>query len=101
MIFKCLKFNIYSNNIIRPLLSDIPYIPISRIIINGLKTHSGTKKRWTALPSGKFKRRKAGKTHLNSKKRSTQLNRLGKAAYVDGKKLKSQIRHLKRLLPFG
>ncbi|KAG4303726.1 hypothetical protein PCK1_000244 [Pneumocystis canis] len=101
-----------------PLPKTIKHIQISKIAINTLKTHSGTKKRWTALPSGKFKRRKAGKTHLNSGmvvkntsyikhftysnpgKSSARLNRLKKTAYADGGKSGPQTQQLKRLLPF-
>ncbi|EMR11806.1 ribosomal protein L35 [Pneumocystis murina B123] len=117
-LFKCSKFNIHLNNLITPLSRVIPHEHISKIIVNNLKTHSGTKKRWKALPSGKFKRRKAGKTHLNSGiiieyifsmeyliyfnigKSSTRLNRLGKATYADKGKSGPQTQHLKRLLPF-
>ena len=49
-----------------------------------LKTHSGTKKRWTPLGSGSgkayqllFKRAYAGKSHLNSHMARNRLNNLG------------------------
>ncbi|KTW27939.1 ribosomal protein L35 [Pneumocystis jirovecii RU7] len=121
MIFllKSSIFNICFNNSIKPLFNIITHTHISKTIKNTLKTHSGTKKRWSALPSGKFKRKKAGKTHLNSGiitidesyirysiypnsgKSSTRLNRLGKTTYADGGKSGPQTRHLKRLLPFN
>ncbi|KAG4305804.1 hypothetical protein PORY_000714 [Pneumocystis oryctolagi] len=100
-LFKCSAFNIHFNNLVKPLLEIMPYAPLPKIIINTLKTHSGTKKRWSSLPSGKFKRKKAGKTHLNSGKNSTRLNRLGKTAYADKGKKGPQTRHLRHLLPFN
>jgi ribosomal protein L35 len=82
-----------------------------------LKTHSGTKKRWTSLPNGLFKRvrithsyhfngmliistdskGKAGHKHLNASKAPGRINRLGATAYSHG----SQSSKLRKLLPYG
>ncbi|KAG8862420.1 hypothetical protein FRB96_001490 [Tulasnella sp. 330] len=61
-----------------------------------LKTHSGTKKRWTALPNGLFKRGKVGKVHLNTHKGSARVNSLAQTAYS----IPSQTARLKRLMPY-
>ncbi|KIJ54956.1 hypothetical protein M422DRAFT_153522 [Sphaerobolus stellatus SS14] len=62
-----------------------------------LKTHSGTRKRWTALPNGTFKRGKTGKGHLNTQKRPGRINRLAQTAYSHG----SQTATLKKLMPYA
>ncbi|TFY82468.1 hypothetical protein EWM64_g1543 [Hericium alpestre] len=62
-----------------------------------LKTHSGTKKRWRSLPSGKFKRAHAGHHHLNVTKRPGRKNALGQTAYSHG----AQTPKLKKLMPYG
>ncbi|KTW29198.1 ribosomal protein L35 [Pneumocystis carinii B80] len=100
-LFKCSKINIHLNNLITPLSRVITNVYKSKIIVNNLKTHSGTKKRWKALSSGKFKRRKAGKSHLNSGIIMNIDFALGKATYADKGKSGAQTQHLKRLLPFG
>ncbi|MDO9508425.1 MAG: 50S ribosomal protein L35 [Thermovirgaceae bacterium] len=41
-----------------------------------MKTHSGTKKRFSATGNGKFVFKKSGRGHLLSKKKSTRLRRL-------------------------
>ncbi|KDQ16068.1 hypothetical protein BOTBODRAFT_107461 [Botryobasidium botryosum FD-172 SS1] len=62
-----------------------------------LKTHSGAKKRWSSLPSGLFKRGKAGRRHLNSGMPSSRLNRLGNTAYANPQ----QAAVLRKLMPYG
>jgi large subunit ribosomal protein L35 len=47
-----------------------------------LKTHSGSKKRFKVLPSGKVKRRKSNKGHLLTGKKRSRKRRLAKATYV-------------------
>ncbi|KZV73737.1 hypothetical protein PENSPDRAFT_562485, partial [Peniophora sp. CONT] len=61
-----------------------------------LKTHSGAKKRWTAMPNGKFKRAQAGHHHLNVTKNAGRKNRLGLTAYSN----KSQTSRLHKLMPY-
>ncbi|KAI0087901.1 hypothetical protein BDY19DRAFT_892459 [Irpex rosettiformis] len=62
-----------------------------------LKSHSGAKKRWRSLSTGKFKRAHAYHSHLNANKGSAQKHRLGKTAYSHDK----QTVTLKKLLPYG
>ncbi|KAF8510857.1 hypothetical protein JB92DRAFT_2813491 [Gautieria morchelliformis] len=62
-----------------------------------LKSHSGTKKRWSSLPNGLFKRGKAGHKHLNATKAPGRINRLGATAYSHG----FQSSKLRKLLPYG
>ncbi|GBE85029.1 Putative mitochondrial ribosomal protein new15 [Sparassis crispa] len=62
-----------------------------------LKTHQGAKKRWRSLPSGLFKRPKAGHQHLNTRKSSARKNALSQTAYSHG----SQTATLNKLLPYG
>ncbi|KAG8925005.1 hypothetical protein FRC02_010048 [Tulasnella sp. 418] len=62
-----------------------------------LKTHSGTRKRWTALPNGLFKRGKVGKVHLNTHKAASRVNRLCQTAYS----LPAQTVTLKKLMPYA
>lgn len=47
------------------------------------KTHSGAKKRFKALSSGKVKRKKAGKRHILSNKSRKRKLHLCDTAYVD------------------
>ncbi|KAI0346028.1 hypothetical protein BDW22DRAFT_1353691 [Trametopsis cervina] len=62
-----------------------------------LKSHSGAKKRWRSLSSGKFKRAHAYHSHLNTNKGAAQKHRLGKTAYSSV----TQTAILKKLLPYG
>lgn len=47
-----------------------------------LKTHSGAKKRFRALPGGKIKHKKQGRRHLLENKSSKRKRQLGKTSYV-------------------
>jgi large subunit ribosomal protein L35 len=47
-----------------------------------VKTRKAAAKRYTVKSSGKVKRAKAGKAHLNSGKSRKRKNKLKKAAYV-------------------
>lgn len=47
------------------------------------KTHSGAKKRFKALPSGKIKRKQQGKRHLLENMSSKRKRLLGNTKYVD------------------
>ncbi|KZT36654.1 hypothetical protein SISSUDRAFT_973864, partial [Sistotremastrum suecicum HHB10207 ss-3] len=76
------------------LFSSSPAVQLNKY---KLKSHNGAKKRWTSLPSGLFKRGKAGHKHLNVSKRPNRLNRLGQATYSHG----WQTGILNRLLPYG
>ncbi|KAI5896814.1 uncharacterized protein SCHCODRAFT_02615905 [Schizophyllum commune H4-8] len=63
-----------------------------------MKTHQGAKKRWTSLPSGKFKRAHAFHQHLNTNKTPAQKNRLGKTAYSTHTQT---VKLKKAILPYG
>ncbi|KAG9315706.1 hypothetical protein JVU11DRAFT_3353 [Chiua virens] len=67
-----------------------------------LKTHSGAKKRWRAIASGKFKRHgmcqaHANHSHKNVSKRPARKNNLAQTTYSS----QSQTVTLKRLLPYA
>jgi len=62
-----------------------------------LKTHQGAKKRWNALSNGKFKRVRAGKTHINSHMSRIRLHNLGLPGFANA----GQRRHLRKLLPYA
>jgi large subunit ribosomal protein L35 len=62
-----------------------------------LKTHSGAKKRFKKTASGKIKRKKSGKRHLNLGKGNSRLRRLSESAYIDA----GMERRINRLLPNG
>jgi large subunit ribosomal protein L35 len=47
------------------------------------KTHSGAKKRFQMLKSGKVKRKQTGMRHLNSHMSSKRKRHLGDMVYVD------------------
>ncbi len=47
-----------------------------------MKTHSGAKKRYRLLPSGKVKRKQTGMRHLNSHMKSKRKRHLGDTVYV-------------------
>ena len=48
-----------------------------------MKTHSGAKKRFKKLASGKVKRGKQGRRHCLSSKNHKRKRQLAKATYVD------------------
>lgn len=48
-----------------------------------MKTHSGAKKRFQVLKSGKVKRKQTGMKHLNSHMSSKRKRHLGDVVYVD------------------
>ncbi|RSH83978.1 hypothetical protein EHS25_005223 [Saitozyma podzolica] len=50
--------------------------------VEKLKSHSGTKKRFSPTASGLWKRGQAGKQHLNTGFSASRINRLGKIAYA-------------------
>lgn len=59
-----------------------------------MKSRSAAKKRFRATPNGKFKRKKAYKSHILTKKNHKRRRRLGKRATADSvqsKKLKMMI----------
>jgi len=62
-----------------------------------LKTHSGTKKRFTRTGSGKLRRRKAGRRHILTSKARDRKRRLKGTAPVD----KTMIMPINRLLPYN
>lgn len=62
-----------------------------------LKTHSGAKKRFKKTATGKIKRKKAGKRHLNIGKGNTRLRKLSESAYV----FQGDERRINRLMPNG
>ncbi|KAG0277182.1 hypothetical protein BGZ95_006374 [Linnemannia exigua] len=62
-----------------------------------LKTNSAAKKRFVALPSGKFKHWRSGKRHLNTGMDRGRLNSAGIASYATAR----QSKHLRRLMPYA
>lgn len=65
-----------------------------------MKTHSGAKKRFSTTKSGKIKRSKANKQHLNNpivhKKTTKRKRRLRQTGYVD----KTNAKAIKLLIPY-
>lgn len=61
-----------------------------------MKSHSGAKKRFKKTGSGKYKRKKAGKAHILTKKTSRKKRKLGKATLVD----KTQKKDVDKMLPY-
>lgn len=49
------------------------------------KTHKGSIKRFRVTASGKLKRKRAGKRHLNWHKTGTHMRRLGETITMDDK----------------
>ena len=62
-----------------------------------LKTKKGIRKRFRVTKSGKIKHGKSGKGHLNSSKEEERKRKLKKPGYVD----KTQVKMIKRMLPYG
>ncbi|KDN45408.1 hypothetical protein RSAG8_04995, partial [Rhizoctonia solani AG-8 WAC10335] len=60
-----------------------------------LKTHTGTKKRWSAIANGMFKRGKCGKRHLNTHMPASKISALSGTVIST----KTQAKHLRRLMP--
>lgn len=60
------------------------------------KSHSGSKKRFTVLKSGKVKRTQCGKNHKLGKKTTKRIRSLRGTAYVD----KNQQTTVKQMLPY-
>ncbi|KAG0246388.1 hypothetical protein B0O80DRAFT_498743 [Mortierella sp. GBAus27b] len=78
--------------------------PTSSIICNAvrymgykLKTNSATKKRFVALPSGKFKHWRSGKRHINTGMDRGRLNSAGLPSIATPR----QSKHLRRLMPYA
>lgn len=61
-----------------------------------MKSNSGAKKRFKVTGSGKIKRKKAGKRHILTKKRSKRKRKLGKDTTVD----KTQKKDVEQMLPY-
>jgi large subunit ribosomal protein L35 len=59
-----------------------------------LKTHKGVKKRIRVTRTGKVIRRRAGKSHLLSKKRSKSRRQLRKSRAVRGRAAKTLVKLL-------
>ncbi|KAF9936798.1 hypothetical protein BGZ65_002044 [Modicella reniformis] len=62
-----------------------------------LKTNSAAKKRFVALPSGKFKHWRSGKRHINTGMDRGRLNKAGLPAFATPR----QSKHLRRLMPYA
>jgi large subunit ribosomal protein L35 len=62
-----------------------------------MKTHKGTKKRFSVTAKGKFKRRQAFNNHLFTPKSSNRKRRLSKPTLAHP----ADAKRLKRLLPYG
>ncbi|MFH2204695.1 MAG: 50S ribosomal protein L35 [Elusimicrobiota bacterium] len=63
-----------------------------------LKTHSGAKKRFNKLPSGKVKYKKQGKRHLLTPAKTKRIRRLRKAGLLNATDTATVSR---RYLPYG
>ena len=61
-----------------------------------MKSNSGAKKRFKVTGSGKIKRKKAGKRHILTKKRSKRKRNLGKYTLVD----ETQEKDVKQMIPY-
>ena len=61
-----------------------------------MKSHSGVSKRFKVTGSGKVTRKKAGKSHILTKKRSKRKRKLGKHVTVD----KTHEKDIKQMLPY-
>ncbi len=61
-----------------------------------MKSNSGAKKRFKITGTGKVKRKKAGKRHILTKKRSKRKRKLGKDTLVDS----TQEKNVKQMLPY-
>lgn len=59
-----------------------------------MKSHSGAKKRFKKTANGKVKRRKAGKSHILTKKSTKRKRHLRKATTVD----KADAKRIKKML---
>ncbi len=62
-----------------------------------MKSHSGAKKRFKKTSSGKYKRKKAGKRHILTKKTSRRKRKLGKPTTVD----ETQKKDVEQMLPYS
>ena len=62
-----------------------------------MKTHRGAAKRMKKTGTGRFKRMKAYKSHILTKKSQKRKRNLRKATLVD----KSNEKQVKRMLPYG
>jgi large subunit ribosomal protein L35 len=61
-----------------------------------MKSNSGAKKRFKVTGTGKVKRKKAGKSHILTKKTSKRKRKLGKDTTVD----KTQEKNVKKMIPY-
>jgi len=61
---------------------------------SGVKTHSGSKKRFRVRGSGSIKRGKSGKSHNTGYKHRQRANRLGSSTGITGKKIEQRVRKL-------
>jgi len=62
--------------------------------VRGIKSKSSAKRRFKVLGSGKIKRWKGGKRHINAKRNRKHIRRLGEAEYAKG----FQIKYAKKML---
>lgn len=61
-----------------------------------MKSNSGAKKRFKVTGTGKIKRKKAGKSHILTKKRSKRKRKLGKDTLVH----KTNEDAVKKMIPY-
>ncbi len=61
-----------------------------------MKSNSGAKKRFKVSANGKVMRKKAGKRHILTKKRSKRKRKLGQVTQVDD----TQEKNVKQMLPY-
>ena len=62
-----------------------------------LKTHRGAAKRFRSTATGKFKRSKAGKSHILTKKSTKRKRKLDTATTIS----KADQTKVERMLPYG
>ena len=61
-----------------------------------MKSNSGAKKRFKVSANGKLMRKKAGKRHILTKKRSKRKRKLGQVTQVDD----TQKKNVQKMLPY-
>lgn len=61
-----------------------------------IKTHSGSKKRFSLTKSGKVKRAHAFKSHILNKKNTKRKRRLRSGTYAD----KTNVAAIKKMIPY-
>ncbi|KAF9586281.1 hypothetical protein BGW38_007562 [Lunasporangiospora selenospora] len=99
-----LKSSLYSSAALPTVSASAPVSTTNSVLCNAvrhmsykLKTNSAAKKRFVALPSGKFKHWRSGKRHINTGMDRNRLNKAGIASFATPR----QSKHLRRLMPYA